>query len=78
MPDSNQIARLAALSALLSPATPMPDSNQIARLAVRLSVGLALSLSAGAVWPQEMTINRKRAQDSRASQQGRMNGGRLS
>ena len=56
----------------------MPDSNQIARLAVRLSVGLALSLSAGAVWPQEMTINRKRARDSRASQQGRMNGGRLS
>ena len=56
----------------------MPDSNQITRLAARLSVGLALSLSAGEVWPQEMTINRKRARDSRASQQGRMNGGRLS
>ena len=56
----------------------MPDSNQIARLAVRLSVGLALSLSAGAVRPQEMTINKKQARNSRASQQGRMNGGRLS
>ena len=34
----------------------MPDSNQIARLAARLSVGLALSLSAGAVWPQEIEL----------------------